>query len=180
MGIAGLGLWELGWFLVQRREREILYERATKAARKRGKPLLVVGDPYGQYGCGQEGDVVLDVRTDATCPNQVRASTESIPYEDKRFGAVLASHTLEHVCEPGRALAELKRVADEVFIASPYWWRLSTFLVPRHAWWITGISPNPHFHRLHGSCNLIGRVGEKRESYAIPSTLGLHPHRNGG
>lgn len=177
---AAIGAWELGWFLYQRRERKVLFDKAETAARKHAKPLLIVGNPYGQYGCGVVGDVVLDVRSSSECPTQVVGSVEAIPYADKYFGAAICSHVLEHTCLPDKGLAELYRVADEVFIASPYPWRLSTYLVPRHAWYVTGKPPTLQFHKLYNACNLIGRVGERLgtsgQPYAPTSASGPRTH----
>lgn len=153
----GLAAWEAGAFAVALAERKKAYSSAVKAARSRAKSLLVVGNPYGQYGCG---DVVLDVIDNKECPVHVTGTVEEIPFADKHFGAVFVSHVLEHVCEPEKALAELRRVADEVFIVYPRWYRISTWSTPGHTWLMTEPEKGTYrFHRIRKSCNLKGYFG---------------------
>lgn len=119
---------------------------ARMAARCRKKPLLNVG-------CGTAGSslrVALlgptrwgDVNCDVAAKNACDASSKTchcdihnLPYGDKQFGAVIASHVLEHVDDPCRALAELRRVADEVFVIVPAWWAPHTWLHPGHQWFV--------------------------------------------
>ncbi len=59
-----------------------------------------------------------------------------IPFPDKHFGAVLASHVLEHVDDPDQALREWRRVADRVFVLVPVWWAPHTWLHTGHQWYI--------------------------------------------
>jgi SAM-dependent methyltransferase len=50
----------------------------------------------------------------------VTGNAEALPFEDKSFDVVTCSHTLEHLLEPTRAVAELKRVAKRVlYVAVP-------------------------------------------------------------
>ena len=50
----------------------------------------------------------------------VTGSAEALPFDDKSFDVVACSHTLEHLLEPSRAVAELKRVASKVlYVAVP-------------------------------------------------------------
>jgi SAM-dependent methyltransferase len=52
------------------------------------------------------------------------------------FGAVLASHILEHLPRPEAALKEWLRVAgydpNALFVVTPSWWAPHTFLHPGH------------------------------------------------
>jgi SAM-dependent methyltransferase len=134
-------------------ERKALYQKAFES--KGDKPLLVVGTPHGMYGCG---DVVLDLDNNGECQNTVVGSVENIPFPDKHFGAVFASHVLEHVCDPHKALSELHRVSDNVFVAWPRPWRIIAWANPGHAWLMTG--PDS-FKPLRKSCNAVGFLGEK-------------------
>jgi SAM-dependent methyltransferase len=148
--------WEIGWFLVQLIQRRSVHAAARAAALLAGKPLLVVGNPHGQYPCG---DVVLDLQQTGECPNTVQSTVESIPYPDKHFGAAYVSHVLEHVCDPQKALAELRRVAEHVFVVYPYPWRLVSWLVPGHTWLVTGNVQEPVFHQLRSTCNIPNYFG---------------------
>lgn len=127
--------WELGWHFFYNRERAVLFRQAREAAQRRGKPLLVVGEPMRDaYGCG---DVTVDIAppTGSRCPNYVQASVEDMPmFRDGQFGAVLCAHVLEHVCRPYDAQRELHRVADEVFVAWPRPITVVAWAVPGHRW----------------------------------------------
>jgi len=142
--------WEAFWLAHALLERRSLYAKARKAADVVGKPLLVVGAPYGMYGCG---DVVLDPKDTGECPNVVTESVESIPFPDKHFGAVFASHVLEHVCHPQRALSELHRVADSVYIAWPRPWRTIAWANPGHTWLMGKKQGDFTFRPLRDDCN---------------------------
>lgn len=50
----------------------------------------------------------------------VQGRIESLPFDDDSFDVVTCSHTLEHVLDPARAVAELRRVARRLlFVAVP-------------------------------------------------------------
>ena len=57
------------------------------------------------------------------------------------MGAVLASHILEHLPDPERALREWLRVAggdrSALFIVTPSWWAPHTWLHRGHFWYFT-------------------------------------------
>ena len=155
--LIGVAAWELGWYALQCVERRGEYRAAKAAAELRGKPLLVVGNPHGQYGCG---DVVLDLESSPECPDQVIGSVENMPFEDKQFGAAFVSHVVEHACFPQQALDECLRVADEVFVTYPWWWRLTTLVTPGHAWIITKREDGSlRFVPWRGQCNVPGYFG---------------------
>jgi SAM-dependent methyltransferase len=147
-----LALSLLGWQakvgLTQVRERNDKYALAWHIAREAGKPMLVVGGPYGSpiagglfnlkaHGCG---DVCLDIdpRACQGCQTVV-ADVRDIPFSDRYFGSALASHVIEHlpaIDDAVQAINELYRVADEVFIASPRKDSIIAWLVPSHHLWI--------------------------------------------
>jgi SAM-dependent methyltransferase len=149
-------MWEGFWLAHALLERRILYGRALAAARARDKPLLVVGSPHGMYNCG---DVLLDLKDTGECESFTEGSVENMPFEDDRFGAVFVSHVLEHVCDPRRALTELHRVADEVFVAWPRPWRTIAWASPGHAWLMSKRGEAFEFKRLRDACNAPGFFG---------------------
>lgn len=100
------------------KDRLVKYEMALDYAVSVGKPLLVVGNPYGHYPCG---DVTVDIKTNDECPVMVDADICDLSlFEDNYFGSVFASHVLEHVEDIEQGFSELCRVADKVFIAYPF------------------------------------------------------------
>jgi len=125
---------------------ENLAKQARIAADLRGKPLLNVG--CGTKGSSLRvallgptgwGDVNCDIAAASECDLSGTACScdiMALPWADKEFGAVIASHVLEHVEDPQRALAELHRVADEVFAVTPAWWAPHTWIHPGHRWFI--------------------------------------------
>jgi SAM-dependent methyltransferase len=117
---------------------------ARAAADARGKPLLNVGAGtpgtslrVAVFGPFMPGDVNCDLGGSGACgPSTVcRCDAHALPYRSGQFGAVIASHVIEHVDDPARALAELARVADEVFVITPAWWAPHTWLHPGHQWY---------------------------------------------
>lgn len=143
--LLGIGVWQLAVWLGEIRDKHKKYEAARTYALRTGKPLLVAGGPWG---AGQvrhwvnmpahgNGDVCLDINSSAMrgCPNGVIADVTNIPFSDKSFGAAFASHLLEHLPnadEGKKALAELTRIADSVFIAYPSRQSLIGWIIPDH------------------------------------------------
>lgn len=135
LALGAVAAWEVGWWLEGKWRRRQLWKAAKAAADRRGGKLLVVGEPDGEYPCG---DVTIDLRDRSVCPNYVKADVQDLSrFHDGEFASAFASHVLEHVPDPQGALAELHRVAEEVFVAYPYPWRLATYLVPGHCWLVT-------------------------------------------
>lgn len=98
-------------------ERENVFKQAKAKADELGKPLLNAGCEYywtAIYG----SDVNLD-NVPRDVPRFVLGSIEAIPYPDKYFGVAFCSHVLEHVDDYEKALAELHRVADFVYVITP-------------------------------------------------------------
>lgn len=121
-------------------------DKAIEAAKRRGKPVLNVGagTPDSSIrvsilGPVTWGDVNCDIAGAGYCTpqNVCHCDIHDIPYPDKHFGSVIATHVLEHVDDPQRALRELQRVSDEVFVVVPRWWGLHTWLQPEHKWYVT-------------------------------------------
>ena len=141
---------------------------ARQAARRRGKPLLNVGAGTAAtsvraalFGETLWGDVNCDLAGSGICgPGRVcHCDACALPFPDKHFGAAIASHVLEHVEKPYQALAELHRVAEEVYVITPPWWAPHTWLHPGHRWYrrldgqfasLWTSEPKPNFMTLFG------------------------------
>lgn len=129
-------------------ERRSKYRQAQEYAERVGKPMLVVGGPWGDnpfrsflripaHGCG---DFCLDIdpRACQGC-NYVQADVRDIPFPSGFFGSALASHVLEHlptVADAEKAISELQRVAGLVLVASPTRHSVIAWGVPSHHLWV--------------------------------------------
>lgn len=138
----GAGAWVLDVVL----RPLMIRDRALAAAKRRGKPVLNIGagTPGSSIrvsilGPTMWGDVNCDIAGAGECaPDHVcYCDAHNIPYSDKHFGAVIASHVLEHVDDPALVLREMHRVADEVFVVVPRWWGIHTWIQPEHRWYVT-------------------------------------------
>ena len=125
--------------------RHLAARRARTYARARGKPLLNVGagTPGTSWaGASFYGDVNVDLFGDRELPHGAPGVITYADAQDLRefgtgaFGAVLASHVLEHLPDPELALSEWLRVAGydprALFIVTPSWWAPHTLLHPGH------------------------------------------------
>ena len=124
-------------------ERRSKYQEAVAYCKTAGKLLLVVGGPYGgvswmkAHGCG---DVCLDINPWACrgCETVV-ADIREIPFPDGKFGAAYVSHILEHlptIEDARRAVGELYRVSDKVFVCGPGKLNLHAWLMREHHLWV--------------------------------------------
>lgn len=160
LAVGVVAAWELlGWW-GDRRRRRGGWRLARAKADERGKALLVVGEPDGEYPCG---DVTVDIRPASACPRYVRASVEDLSaFHDKQFGAAFVSFVIEQVCDPAKALSELRRVADEVIVVNAGSWRLASMGV-RGRMWRMHVDPAgaATFERLAGrrTCGSPTRYG---------------------
>lgn len=147
--LAAVGIWQLAVWLVEIRDKNRKYRAATSYARRGAKPLLVAGGPWGGKRARRwfnkpahgEGDVCLDIDRRAIDghPCAVIASVTRIPFADGAFGAVFASHLLEHlpsVHDARRALDELNRVAEAVYIVYPSRQSIAGWIIPEHHLWV--------------------------------------------
>lgn len=89
--------------------------------------------------CGKTdgGGVNADITRHRDLPNFVLIKDiYKLPFKDKQFNNVLCSHTIEHVDNPERFFAELKRVGKHiVLVVPPLWDVFASFLSqPTHKW----------------------------------------------
>ncbi|MFW0859505.1 MAG: methyltransferase domain-containing protein [Dehalococcoidia bacterium] len=147
--LLGLMIWQGTALLHQTLDKNKKYEAASAFAAEVGKPLLVIGGPMGitwlrrfsEMMAHGYGDVCMDIDLRALrgCPSGVIADVRHIPFSDKTFGAVFVSHVLEHLPDTRdakKALTELNRVADAVFIAYPNKYYVVSWLIPDHHLWV--------------------------------------------
>jgi len=133
--LTSLGSLEVACSFFEYSDRRAVWRMAREYADRVGKPMLNVG-------CGHElsylGDYNLDIKRDIILPNHVRASVYKIPFPDKYFGSVFASHVIEHLENPKKALEEMSRVGERVFVLTPLPFKPSTWLNPDHRWVFVG------------------------------------------
>ena len=127
---------------------EIVARRARKYADSVGKPLLNIGAGQAKssfravlFGPTRWGDVNIDLAAPKTdpCGRELICwgdAHDLKQYPDKHFGAIVATHLLEHLERPKDALREWNRVADKLFIVTPKWWAVHTWAHPDHKWFI--------------------------------------------
>ena len=145
----GVIIWQLAVLVGEIQDKDSKYEGALASARKAGKPLLVAGGPWSDRGIRRwlkmpahgAGDVCIDIELRAFDghPYGLIADITRIPFSDKAFGAVFASHILEHmpsVYHANMALDELERVAETVFLAYPSRQSIGAWLHPGHCLWV--------------------------------------------
>lgn len=86
-------------------------------------------------GTTDGGGVNADVMMHARVPRFVQVDIYRTPFRDGAFEHVLCSHTIEHVEDPERFLAELRRVGRDVTLVIPPLWDISAALnVLEHRW----------------------------------------------
>jgi hypothetical protein len=115
--------------------RQAQYRLARSEADRRGKPLLVVGGPYGagiyrklfHLKAHGFGDVCTDIDPQACegAPRVVAADILDLPFADKEFGAAFVGHVFRHLHGGDNDIAwgEVSRVADSVYYSdqSRFW-----------------------------------------------------------
>jgi hypothetical protein len=108
-----------------------IFNLAKLTASKAGKPLL-------KAGCGSKFTGLSDVNLDIVSkevPNFVKGDIQDLyMFKDKQFGAAYASHVVEHVEDVDAAMQELNRVAENVFIITPFPLWPSAWACPNHLW----------------------------------------------
>ena len=142
-------IWQIIIWVQEVQDKNRKYHAACDYAQKSGKPLLVIGGPWGVKSYRRlldkpahgDGDVCLDIDRRALegHPCAVIASCTDIPFNDKSFGAVFSSHVLEHMPTTQMAeqsLAEMNRVAGSVFIAYPSRQSIAAWIIRDHHIWV--------------------------------------------
>ncbi|MDD5288200.1 MAG: VTT domain-containing protein [Dehalococcoidales bacterium] len=172
-------IWQLIIWMLEVRDKNRKYRAAIECAKKNGKPLLVVGGPWGVKSYRRmfnkpahgNGDVCLDIDRRAVegHPCAVVASCTSIPFSDKMFGAVFSSHVLEHMPTTQaakQALEEMCRVAGTIFIAYPSRQSIAAWIIRDHHIWIWQKGQKTHLkqrkdrvHREHLVIETANRDG---------------------
>ncbi len=146
--IAALVSWQAVVSLQNRADSRSRFDAAEAYAKEQGKPLLIVGGPYGStlnnalhVPAHGTGDVCVDICPEncAGAPVVEVADVRTMPFRAKQFGAAYAGHILEHLpttADAEAALRELQRVADVVFVASPTKLSLWSWVLPEHHLWV--------------------------------------------
>jgi 2-polyprenyl-3-methyl-5-hydroxy-6-metoxy-1,4-benzoquinol methylase len=111
--------------------------------------------------------VASDLELDRVAPGLdpaielVQASIYDLPFADRSFDLVVCCEVLEHVEEPGRAMAELARVADRRVLVSTPWdpvWRAMNMMRGRYL----GALGNTPGHIQHFTRSGFVRLAETR------------------
>ena len=142
-------IWQIIIWILEIQDKNRKYKAAFNYAQKSGKPLLVIGGPWGVKSYRRllnkpahgNGDVCLDIDRRALegHPCAVVASCTDIPFNDKSFGAIFSSHVLEHMPTTHiaeQALAEMSRVAGSVFISYPSRQSIAAWIIRDHHIWV--------------------------------------------
>jgi hypothetical protein len=142
-------VWQIAVWTGEICQKDRTYKAALECARRKGKPLLVAGGPWSNKGIRQKlnmpahggGDVCLDInpRAFGAHPRGLVADVAQIPFFDKTFGAVFASHLLEHlpsVRSASQALDELNRVSEAVFLVYPSRQSVGAWFHRDHHLWV--------------------------------------------
>lgn len=129
-------------------------------------------------------DLVLDVgsghnpnpRSDILCDRYIEDDTErgghlrvdrplivadghNLPFKDKAFDYVIASHIIEHMDDPERFCQELARVSKRGFIASPTELAEHMFFWPFHKWYVNKLGNRLILHpKPPGTPNVFGEL----------------------
>lgn len=144
--IAGFGIYSAIAYVIDVPLRRASAAKAARAyADARGKPLLNIGAGTANstlFGTTLYGDVNVDLFGRRDVPH---GTPGIVTYADAhdlqdfatgQFGAVLASHVLEHLERPSVALREWLRVVggdrNALFVLTPSWWAPHTWLHPGH------------------------------------------------
>jgi ubiquinone/menaquinone biosynthesis C-methylase UbiE len=145
----------------------VLYREAVAAAVTDGCSVLDVGCGHADWlapelaparlTAGVDRDILV-LRRNQTVSLRVVAAAEHLPFGDGMFDVVVAAWVFEHLDQPARALAELRRVlrvGGRLVFLTPNAWNYNT--------WLIRLVPN----RLHGffTRRLYGR--EEHDTYPV-------------
>ena len=131
---AGVYAYDVLWIPSQ------IAKKARAEANRLKGPLLNVGAglPNSSFRAVLVGPTLWgDVNVDLAAPKDVPHGPDAVsygdamnlPFEDNTFAACVASHLLEHVSDPAKAVAEMQRVTyGNIFLTVPKWWAPHTYL----------------------------------------------------
>lgn len=121
--VLGIFLSQVAVIAAEFTDRRRKFRQARAFAEAASKPLLVVGRPgNNRIRVYTGGDVTIDLDPEVLkdCPHGgCIADVRSIPFADGYFGAAFVSFVLDYmpsVPDFEKAVAELHRVADNVFV----------------------------------------------------------------
>ncbi len=125
----------LAFFLAALGYNGLVFHEAREASMTANKPLLNVGCKSAYT---ESSDINLDI-VPRQAPRFVLGDIQDLSmFTEKQFGAVYASHVLEHVEDPDAALNEMYRVAENVFVITPLPIWPWAWLHPDHKWVLLG------------------------------------------
>ena len=108
-----------------------VFNLARKAAIKAGKPLLNAGCCSNFTDQSDVNLVIVPKEVARFVNGDIQKLSQ---FKDKQFGAVYASHVLEHVEDVDSALKEFRRVAENVYVITPFPLWPSAWLSSSHKW----------------------------------------------
>jgi len=137
LAAGGLFYFDVAHFIDYEVVRPFVARLAREYADRVGKPMINVG-------CGETdwGDVNVDIVLRSVKGFMQLDASKHMPFKDKEFGSLLASHVLEHLEYPDGALDEWHRIADRVFVLVPSPWNAWSWLTPEHKYVFLGV-PQP-------------------------------------
>ncbi|MEO0574122.1 MAG: methyltransferase domain-containing protein [Pseudomonadota bacterium] len=118
-------------------------------------------------GTTDGGGVNADIFQHSDLPNFVLLDTiYRLPFADGQFETVICSHTAEHVEDPDRFDAELRRVGKHVtYVLPPLWDLGACFNVLEHRWIFLSVGKAhttlPRRIRLPFARRIQARLGQK-------------------
>src|SRR5438874_2310925 len=84
------------------------------------------------------------------------ADGHNLPFKDKAFDYVIASHIIEHMEDPARFCSELSRVAKRGFVASPTELAEHLFYWSFHKWYVNKVGNKLVLHPKVNVPNIFG------------------------
>ena len=92
--------------------------------------VLLDNFPEAEYGIQRGSGGVAKI----SAP-MVVGDIQNLPFKDKQFDFVIASHVLEHIPDVAQACRELQRVAKSGYIELPYEGMAKILDLESHIWW---------------------------------------------
>lgn len=141
--------------ILRKIKRRKLYKRAQERAKKTGKKLLVIGDPYNgiaskttgcDYGCG---DLCLDLTGCPNCPKSIKGRLEdNIKKLKLKNYVVYISCVLEYVDDLPLIMSYLDKMnQDDLFVVNVEWYSFMAWFYP---YYLTNERPPGNIYGLIG------------------------------